>query len=1652
MKVFFDEYMKKINRIKKREEKIRIVKKATGWSREKTITEMNKAKRIGMPYFRYVNNKAWELDEREIELLNSKIEERKQKKKINKKNLVQKEERKQNNAYETEEFFYQILNDGKNGEKYIRINGAKANITDLIIPGKIEDIDVKIIKKEAFKNNKSITNVKVPESINLIGSRAFYGCTALEKIELPSELETINESCFEDCINLKTVVLPYNLKTISNRAFKNCINLAESYHYVKTGIGATMVLDKSLRERKLPSGMQRIGVYAFENCKRIEQVYIPFGIKEIAEGVFKNCLGIKNVFLHNNIKRIDKMAFYGCDNLSALKVSSKTNIDRSAVSDSTEIISEQCKVELGSIDSKMIPDVGNHESKRFYTDEQLNAAINNFELRTPTDRKVDHIKENLEVKRSKFDLIGDKYVFTDPERQGRVKILMTGDLMCRPKQIKAAQRGSGVYDFDMCLKHVEDVLRTGDFVIGNMESMVAHSFPYSNEEAFIDDRVHLNAPEAFLSGIRKAGYDVLINAQNHIYDTGTEGIFETLDAMNRHQLMHTGVVASDKDKRYISVVINGISIAVLSYFDQARQAMKRTNFTTEGLNVLFNNFDEEQIKEDVINAKKDGAEFIVAYCHWGKEYTKKITKRQESFAKMVANAGVDFIFGSHSHCIQPYSVILTEDKRRVPVFYSGGNFLSDISIKMPYVRDSVIVELNLCRNADGNIVIESQGYHPCLIEPDKNAKGQMNTILLNKALKESSYSSERAMNIEESIIRIRQTIGNNKEIVCYIDEQYREYLFSDLFKDEALYSEYKVNDTELLKNLEPVKNELKKEYTLSESNTYRRNFDSSLMEARILCAGQIMYDPELERNAYCFGEYEFLRNFTKIDSCFKDVDFAIGNLVSMVSENAFNMRNFTNLPNIRKGYCNARKEFVQALKAVGFNGFAMANVYNTCLGVGGIFETEKLLIDNGIIPSGIGVNKDPIVEINGIKVAFLSYTIDVFDHANTITSEGADLLLNIYEKTKVLKNIENAKKRGAEFIIVYLNCGNVINKFNLVKRKKIAEETAELGADYIFCTVPYIISKYYKYETQNGKIVPIVSSIGTFISGGNGKKTFSSALINLTIRRTFDNKLEVEDNFIPIEIFNSFDGIKNTVVPVHSYFNPKNEIKDSLQIKEEVALKLGNEIKVNSKRIVTMSSDYSSNFTIEDIYKILNVEPTDKDLEIFGEKYKKAISCIVSRKPDLKENCVAILINYKGNYQQSKIELDIESCKKSKVALVIDNKPHKELPTIVVKEPLKLILQRLAKIVKEKYNPITVAITGSVGKTTIKDMLSEVFDINYKTLHIEGNNNTIFTISQTLQKLERDDEAYIQEIHGGEIGSASNCSKLIEPNIALISNIGTAHISQVGSIEELIKAKLQIIDGLQKDGVLIINNDNEFLKEQKPAVKTIRYSVEDKNCDYYAQNIKYEQNETIFQIVSKGSCDEYGVYDIRLNLRGKHNVSNAVGVFVAARQAKIPPHKIVAGLAHYKAKGIRQNLFEFGGIKFYIDVYNSNPTSLLSAVEVLSCIEKKSSGRRIAIIGEMLELGEKSLQIHYDVGKKISQYNIDILVCIGENAKYIARAAKEMDKKAFYFTNRETFNLFISELIRPDDVVLFKASNGVNLEKATLIPILGNIGRGRLDA
>lgn len=817
---------------------------------------------------------------------------------------------------------------------------------------------------------------------------------------------------------------------------------------------------------------------------------------------------------------------------------------------------------------------------------------------------------------------------------------------------------------------------------------------------------------------------------------------------------------------------------------------------------------------------------------------------------------------------------------------------------------------------------------------------------------------------------------------------------------------------------------------------------TAVREASVVLTGSLMYDRRLESYASVGKVFQFRHVFSGIRNVLNAADLTVGSLGTTVADMYPTVTTMNHALSGRGHYSNARKEYLDGIKFGGFDALALSHGYSLDAGARGALATSRNVLDSAIVPFGTGTNKSVIFDVNGIKIGLYSCALKT-NLSESLTDEGRAILLSDYDENVTNDEIAQLRERGAQFIIAYLDTQSTDRRFKFVDREAHAKRIAEAGADYVVCTEPRTMSRCSKFTTSDNRQVTIASSLGTIVAGIGLPFTRLSAMLRVKIWQTAEGTIEFEDSYIPIKR-HPHDGRGLLPVSVIHPFHgtSSKESADSEEVVTRLTNILGSGIKLDRTRRVSNVSPILMHHTPRDLAQILGTEFSTDAIKSLGSSIDEPIAVVAT--PDLLAPAVcAIAMSYRRGTSSRNFFTGIS--KKDLTAtppvMAIAESNIKGVPTLVV-ENAWFAYMKIVASVRDSFNPFTVAVTGTAGKTTTKDMMGLVFSSYKPTLHITGNGNTEIRGAATILRLAESDSYYIQEIHGATPGSAKAHSRMVKPDLAVITSIGEGHLEQMGSIENIVRGKMEITEGLDKDGVLILNNDNEYLKKERPAVNTIRYAINDPEADYRAINIKTVGEKTEFEIVEPDGSTHF----VRLSILGNHNVSNALATFAAARQALIPPHRIVAGLSRFKSSATRQNIIETGGYKVFLDAFNSNVLSMTQAISTLETLSSEGpSGRRIVVMGDMGEQGDKLVENHELIGAKISQSNVDLFFGIGEGVRYTASVIEKSQKPVFHTLDHEKLIRELSKVLIPGDVVLFKGAGSVDLARKIVYPLFGKI-------
>ena len=387
---------------------------------------------------------------------------------------------------------------------------------------------------------------------------------------------------------------------------------------------------------------------------------------------------------------------------------------------------------------------------------------------------------------------------------------------------------------------------------------------------------------------------------------------------------------------------------------------------------------------------------------------------------------------------------------------------------------------------------------------------------------------------------------------------------------------------------------------------------------------------------------------------------------------------------------------------------------------------------------------------------------------------------------------------------------------------------------------------------------------------------------------------------------------------------------------------------------------------------------------------------------------------------------------------------NKNSVIITVEDTIQALLDT-AKYYKNLFKNlnITLGITGSVGKTTAKEFIYSVLNQKFKTQKSEGNFNTEVGLPMTLFGLEEDTRAIVLEMGMSGFGEISRLSKTANPDIAVITTIGTSHIEKLGSREGIKKAKFEILDGMDFNSNIILNADCDLLysEKNKTGRKEFFFGVNNKDAGFTAENINldYEKN------ISEFSADNFKFV---IPAVGLHNIYNALPAIITGKIYGLSNEEIQNGFNNFRNAKMRQNIYDFNDITIIEDCYNASLESVRAALGVLAGMAAKSKERSnlnfkpksIAVLSDVLESGDYSEMIHKNIGEEVVNKNIDIAFICGEKSKVTHDTIKQRGKdkrssvNCMYFNEKSEIANALYKMAKRGDVILFKASRGMELE------------------
>lgn len=378
-------------------------------------------------------------------------------------------------------------------------------------------------------------------------------------------------------------------------------------------------------------------------------------------------------------------------------------------------------------------------------------------------------------------------------------------------------------------------------------------------------------------------------------------------------------------------------------------------------------------------------------------------------------------------------------------------------------------------------------------------------------------------------------------------------------------------------------------------------------------------------------------------------------------------------------------------------------------------------------------------------------------------------------------------------------------------------------------------------------------------------------------------------------------------------------------------------------------------------------------------------------------------------------------------AAVLCSRKAGDYPAIYVDDP-RTALGDIAREALKEIRAKVVAVTGSVGKSTTKEMIAAVLAGTYKVSKTPANHNNDIGMPMAILGMPKDTEVAVLEMGMNHFREIAYLSKIAYPDVAVIINVGTAHMEFLGSREGIRTAKMEITEGMSEKGMLLLNGDDTMLRhlDTKP-VQRITYFGQSEGCSVRGTGVKQENDRLCFR-VEAGRLS----FPVELKLEGEHFVNDALAAVAVGLKLMVPSEKIGESLSNFHNISGRQETYRAGGCTIINDCYNAGPESMEASLKVLG----NKPGRRIAVLGDMLELGGAASAEHFKIGR-IAAEKADLLFVIGPHAGRVmdgARTGGMGADKAFAFDDRAELTAQLRRMAKPGDTLLFKASHSMHLE------------------
>lgn len=443
--------------------------------------------------------------------------------------------------------------------------------------------------------------------------------------------------------------------------------------------------------------------------------------------------------------------------------------------------------------------------------------------------------------------------------------------------------------------------------------------------------------------------------------------------------------------------------------------------------------------------------------------------------------------------------------------------------------------------------------------------------------------------------------------------------------------------------------------------------------------------------------------------------------------------------------------------------------------------------------------------------------------------------------------------------------------------------------------------------------------------------------------------------------------------------------------------------------------------SLKEIAQVTGAE-INSDAEIFFERVTT---------DSRKVSSGALFVALKGENFNGE-DFTADAFKKGAAGVLVSKAFDKNLDGVIIKVDDTLTAYRqIAGVWRDRFDIPIVAVTGSNGKTTTKDLAAAALNGLGNVLKTSGNFNNEVGVPMTLLTLRDTHKAAVVEIGMRGLGQIESLAEIVKPTIGIVTNVSEAHIELLGSIENIARAKGELVEAIKSGGTIILNADNQHTAAMKnivrDGVRILTYSL-DKDADFIAKDILIGSVSTEFTLSFRGK-----EYDFEIPMLGRHNVSNALAAIAAGYACGLTVPQVQRGFSTLTTTKMRYEVIRRDGLTIINDAYNASPASMRAAIRTTSEVY---DGRLIAVLGDMLELGNISEQVHREIGAELVENKFDTLITLGELGKFIAAGARDAGLKNVYtFDTHEDAAKKILELVRDGDMILFKASHVMHMEK-----------------